>query len=158
MTGIEPTAIARVAYEARRVYARALGQQALPDWDDAPPELRREALLGVQAVLCGAATTGARLHDVLTRQAHPLGSPGALFKMEYRDLPIAERRKVLLFRATVLALVDGPCTGLCHDEKCRIIEDHACHLDTCLSRFGIQPGAWATTPAPASVAPVKLYS
>jgi hypothetical protein len=23
-----------------------------------------------------------------------------------------------------------------------IIEDHACHLDTCLSRFGIPPGAW----------------
>ena len=65
-----------------------------------------------------------------------------MFKVDYHDLPIAQRRKVLLFRATVLALVDGPCTGLCHDEKCRIIEDHACHLDTCLSRFGIPPGAW----------------
>lgn len=156
MIGIEPTAIARVAYEARRVYARALGDEVLPDWDDAPLELRREALLGVEAVLCGAASTGARLHDVLTRQAHPLRPPGALFKMDYHDLPIAERRKVLLFRATVLALVDGPCTGLCHDEKCETIEDHACHLETCLSRFGIQPGAWA--PAGAIAPPLKLYS
>ena len=62
---------------------------------------------------------------------------------------------MLLFRATVLALVDGPCTGLCHDEKCRIIEDHPCHLETCLSRFGIQPHAWhSAEPA----APLKLYS
>jgi len=157
VSGIEPTAIARVAYEARRVYARALGQQVLPDWDEAPPELRREALLGVEAVLCGAASTGARLHDVL-RQAHPLGSPGAPFKVDYHDLPVAERRKVLLFRATVLALIDGPCTGLCHDEKCERIEDHACHLETCLSRFGIQPGAWASPGAAAPVPPVTLYS
>ena len=159
MSSIEPAAIARVAYEARRVYARALGERTLPDWDEAPPELRREALLGVEAVLRGTASTGARLHDVL-RRAHPLDSPGALFKVDYHDLPIAERRKILLFRATVLALVDGPCTGLCHDERCSILEDHACHLDTCLSRFGIQPGAWAPAPSPvpAPSGSVKLYS
>jgi hypothetical protein len=155
MSCVEPTEIARVAYEARRLYARALGEQVLPDWDEAPSQLRQEVLLGVEAVLRGTASTGARLHDVLTRQAHPLDAPGSLFKVDYKDLPIAQRRKVLLFRATVLALVDGPCTGLCHDEKCRIIEDHACHLDTCLSRFGIQPGAWHPA-GPA--APLKLYS
>jgi hypothetical protein len=155
MSGVEPTAIARVAYEARRVYARALGEQVLPDWDDAPLELRQEVLLGVEAVLRGTASTGARLHDLLTRHANPLDAPGAVFKVPYQDLPIAQRRKVLLFRATVLALVDGPCTGLCHDEKCRIVEDHACHLDTCLSRFGIQPGPWHRA-SPAE--PLKLYS
>jgi hypothetical protein len=154
VSGVEPTAIARVAYEARRVYARALGERALPDWDEAPVELRQEVLLGVEAVLRGTASTGARLHDVLTH-ANPLDSPGGLFKVDYHDLPIEQRRKVLLFRATVLALVDGPCTGLCHDEKCRIIEDHACHLDTCLSRFGIQPGAWSRIGSPA---PLKTYS
>jgi hypothetical protein len=155
MTNVEPTAIARIAYEARRVYARALGEYGLPDWEEASPQQREEALIGVEAVLCGAASSGARLHEVLTRRAHPLDSPGALFKVDYHDLPIAERRKVLLFRATVLALVDGPCTGLCHDEKCRIVEDHACHLETCLSRFGIPPGAWhRVEPAPQP----KLYS
>jgi hypothetical protein len=157
MSGVEPTAIARVAYEARRVYARALGERALPDWDEAPVELRREVLLGVEAVLRGTASTGARLHDVLTQHAHPLDSPGGLFKVDYHDLPIEQRRKVLLFRATVLALVDGPCTGLCHDEKCRIIEDHACHLDTCLSRFGIQPGVWSQAHPAEPASTLKLY-
>ena len=149
-------AIARVAYEARRVYARALGEQALPDWDEAPPQQRQEALLGVEAVLCGAASTGARLHDVLTQHAHPLDSPGALFKVDYHDLPIAERRKVLLFRATVLALVDGPCTGLCHDEKCR---DHRGprlpprDLPLALRHPAPAPGTRPTPPSP-----LKLYS
>jgi hypothetical protein len=156
MSAVEPTAIARVAYEARRVYARALGEQLLPDWDEAPPQLRQEVLLGVEAVLCGAASTSARLHDVLTRHGHPLDSPGGLFKVGYQDLPIEQRRKLLLFRATVLALVDGPCTGLCHDEKCRLIEDHPCHLETCLSRFGIQPRAWH--PAEPAAAALKVYS
>ena len=97
----------------------------------------------MEAVLCGAATNGARLHDVWRRrQTAPLDSAGAMFKGDYHNLPIEQRRKVLLFRAIVLALIDGPCTGLCHDEKCQIVEDHACHLDTCLSRFGIPPGPW----------------
>ncbi len=157
MSVVEPSAMARIAYEARRVYARALGEHALPDWDEASPREREEALAGVEAVLCGAASSGARLHEVWRRQTHPLDSPGAMFKVDYHDLPIEQRRKVLLFRATVLALIDGPCTGLCHDEKCPIIEDHACHLDTCLSRFGIPPGAW-DWPRPKATQALTLYS
>jgi hypothetical protein len=161
MSRVEPVAIARIAYEARRVYARALGEYGLPDWDEASPRQREEALAGVEAVLCGAASTGARLHEVWTRQGNPinspLASPGTIFKVDYHDLPIEQRRKVLLFRATVLALVDGPCSGLCHDEKCPIIEDHACHLDTCLSRFGIPPGAW-DRPKPKPTQALTLYS
>jgi hypothetical protein len=157
MTGIEPDAIARVAYEARRVYARSLGDDRVPAWDEATPQQRQEALAGVEAVLCGAASTGERLHALWSQRTRRLDLPGDLFKVDYRDLPIAERRKLLLFRATVLALIDGPCTGLCHDEKCRIIEDHACHLDTCLSRFGIPPGAWAPAD-PSGTGAGKLYS
>ena len=142
MISAEPSTIARIAYEARRVYARSLGEYGLPDWEEASPQQRQEALVGVEAVLRGAASTGERLHDAWARDTRRLDLPSDLFKVDYRDLPMAERRKVLLFRATVLALVDGPCTGLCHDEKCRIIADHACHLETCLSRFGIPPGAW----------------
>lgn len=159
MSAVEPSAIARIAYEARRVYARALGEYGLPDWDEASPQEREEALAGVEAVLCGAASSGARLHEVWTRQMKPLDSPGAMFKVDYHDLPIEQRRKVLLFRATVLALIDGPCTGLCHDEKCQIIEDHACHLDTCLSRFGIPPGAWDRPKSkPTATWALPLYS
>jgi hypothetical protein len=159
MSAIEPLAIARIAYEARRGYARALGEQAPPEWDQASPQQRQAALAGVEAVLCGAANNAARLHDVWRRQTVPLDSPGAMFKLEYHGLPIEQRRKVLLFRATVLALIDGPCTGLCHDEKCHVIEDHACHLDTCLSRFGVRPGAWdgpQSKPTPTTALP--LYS
>jgi hypothetical protein len=58
----------------------------------------------------------------------------------YRELTLEQRRKILLFRAVVLALVDGPCNGFCHDEKCPNLEDHECHLDTCMSRYGIPPG------------------
>ena len=159
MSRVEPFAIARIAYEARRVYARALGEYGLPDWDEASPQEREAALAGVEAVLCGAASSGARLHEVWTRQTNPLDSPGAMFRVDYHDLPIEQRRKVLLFRATVLALVDGPCSGLCHDEKCQIIEDHACHLDTCLSRFGIPPGAWdRPKPKPTPTSALTLYS
>ncbi|MES1206327.1 MAG: hypothetical protein ABUS79_10360 [Pseudomonadota bacterium] len=154
MSLVEPTDIARIAYEARRGYARALGEPGLPDWEEAPPQLRQEILLGVEAVLCGAASTGARLHDLLTRRIPD--PPSNLFKVDYQDLPIEQRRKLLLLRATVLALIDGPCTGLCHDEKCQLIEDHPCHLDTCLSRFGIPPAAWEPAGRPAPTP--KLYS
>lgn len=161
MSAAEPSAIARIAYEARRVYARALGEQVPPDWDEASPQQREAALAGVEAVLCGAASNGARLHEVWRRQTDPLDLPGAMFKVDYHELPIEQRRKVLLFRATVLALIDGPCSGLCHDEKCQVIEDHACHLDTCLSRFGIAPGAWdrpRPTATPKAAPASTLYS
>jgi hypothetical protein len=159
MTAVGPLAIARIAYEARRSYARALGEPGLPEWDVASPQQREAALAAVEAVLSGAATNGARLHDVLRRQPSSLESPGPISKGDYHDLSVEQRRKVLLFRAIVVALIDGPCTGLCHDEKCQIIEDHACHLDTCLSRFGIPPGAWDRPKPTAKPTPaLTLYS
>ena len=155
MSAVQPSEIARIAYEARRGYARALGEAGPPPWDEASPQQRDEVMAGVEAVLCGAASTGARLHELWTRRAGGPAASDGLHVPDYLDLPIEQRRKVLLFRATVLALVDGPCTGLCHDETCATIDDHACHLETCLSRFGILPGAWS----PADPAPsVKLFS
>ena len=63
---------------------------------------------------------GARLHDVLTRHGAPARfTRRACSRSTITTCRSKQRRKVLLFRATVLALVDGPCTGLCHDEKCR---------------------------------------
>jgi hypothetical protein len=141
MTSVTASAMARVAYEARRLYSAELGQAQPISWEDAPLEERRQALLGVQAVLSGTARSGAHLHDAWSRHGleappHPLIAPG------YEQLPITERRKVLLFRAVILALVDGPCNGYCHDEKCPDLSDHICHLDTCVSRFGVPPGLW----------------
>jgi hypothetical protein len=160
MSAVTAADIARVAYEARRAYAVALGQPAPPAWEEAPADERSEAIAGAEAVLSGEARCGAHLHAAWTRRAEdfPVVGPG-LFSAAYDQLGLAERRKVLLFRAVVLALVDGPCNGFCHDDKCANLEDHDCHLETCLSKFGVPPGLWR---APAPHAPQaggggKLY-
>jgi hypothetical protein len=95
--------------------------------------VQSEAIAGAEAVLSGEARSGAHLHDALSRRVEP----------GYDQLGLDQRRKVLLFRAVVLALIDGPCNGFCHDEHCPILEDHDCHLDTCMSKFGVPPGLWS---------------
>jgi hypothetical protein len=184
MSAVTAMEIARVAYEARRAYAVALGEPAPPAWDEAPVDARREAILGAEAVLSGEARSGAHLHETWARRAEslplagplPAGSllPGSLpagslplgslplgsLPCGYERLGLDERRKVLLFRAVVLAVIDGPCNGFCHDDKCASLEDHDCHLDTCLSKFGVPPGLWRSPPArpaPPASAPSKLY-
>lgn len=142
--------IARVAYEARRSYSRALREEPPPCWESAPAGLQGEAIAGAEAVLTGQARSAAHLHDAWIRRASlypvPRLAPG------YEQLDVDQRRKVLLFRAVVLAMIDGPCNGFCHDEGCSNLDDHACHLDTCISRFGVPPGLWRPRAAlPASV-------
>lgn len=144
MSGVTASEIARVAYEARRCYARALREPAPPRWEDAPPGARNEAIAGVEAVLTGQARSGAHLHDAWIRRASR-DDVGALAP-GYDQLGVDQRRKVLLFRAVVLAMVDGPCNGFCHDESCSNLDDHGCHLDTCMSRFGVPPGLWRARP------------
>jgi hypothetical protein len=146
MSAVTASDIARVAYEARRLYALALREPPPPPWDEAPPGLQSEAILGAEAVLTGAARCGAHLHDAWTRRPGP--DPVPRLAPGYEQLDLDQRRKVLLFRAVVLAMVDGPCNGFCHDERCSNLEDHACHLDTCMSRFGVPPGVWQARAAP----------
>lgn len=138
--------IAHVAYEARRFYALALREEPPPPWEDAPPGAQNEAIAGAEAVLTGEARSGAHLHDAWIRRAavypQPRLAPG------YAQLDVEQRRKVLLFRAVVLAMIDGPCNGFCHDEACRKLDDHDCHLDTCMSRFGVPPGLWCARKPP----------
>jgi hypothetical protein len=139
MSSVKASAIARVAYEAERVYANALGEDPAPRWEEASRQEQVAVIAGVEAVLSGEARSGAHLHEAWGRQ-------GTLFpELEpvapsYDELTLEQRRKLLLFRAVVVALVDGPCNGFCHDEKCGNLEDHDCHLDTCMSKFGIPPG------------------
>jgi hypothetical protein len=117
-----------------------------------------EAMVGVQAVLSGEARSGAHLHEAWSKRTNPM--PFGVLLPGYDQLDVADRRKVLLFRAVVLALIDGPCNGYCHDDKCPNLEDHDCHLDTCMSRFGVPPGLWQETPGGLSIAaePATLYS
>jgi hypothetical protein len=140
-------AIARVAYEAERVYSRALGERVQPEWEDASGQERSDAIAGVEAVLSGEARSGEHLHEAWARRAAAFPSL-ELFAPGYRELDLEQRRKILLFRAVVLALVDGPCNGFCHDDKCRNLDDHTCHLDTCMSKFGVPPGLLAAPPGP----------
>jgi hypothetical protein len=147
MRRITPLAIAHVAYEARRMYCRALGESLPPDWEQASRQQRTEVLVGVEAVLSGTANSAARLHDALPKETMTIGPPYEFLASGYDDLCVDQRRKLLLFRAIVLALVDGPCNGLCHDEKCSLVDDHDCHFDTCMSKFGIPPGLLRETPA-----------
>ncbi len=151
-------ALARVAYEAGRAYAHALGNDEQPSWEQASPRQRMQAMVGVKAVLSGEARSGAHLHAAWTRRA-PLGRPETRAR-GYDQLELEERRRVLLFRAVVLAMVDGPCNGLCHDDKCANLEDHDCHLDTCMSRFGVPPGRWPdpVLGSPAAAHGASLYS
>ena len=137
--------IARVAYEATRAYAGLLGHEEGPVWLAASPGQRMGALAGALAVLSGEARSGAHLHALWLRRpgaGTSAGAPAAVPAPPYEQLTIVERRRILLFRAVVLALVDGPCNGDCHDERCPLLDDHDCHLDTCMSRFGVPPGLW----------------
>lgn len=147
MRRITPLAIAHVAYEARRMYCRSLGESMQPNWDKASTQQRYDVLAGVEAVLSGTANSAARLYDALTKETMTIGPPYGSLAPGYDDLGLDQRRKLLLFRAIVLALVDGPCNGLCHDEKCSLLDDHDCHFDTCMSKFGIPPGLLQETPA-----------
>jgi hypothetical protein len=145
MSSVTMTSMARVAYEAHRAYAHALGEDEQPKWEQASPRQRMEAMAGVQAVLSGEARSGAHLHEAWSKRATRV--PFGVLTPGYDQLGVADRRKVLLFRAVVLALIDGPCNGFCHDDKCPNLDDHDCHLDTCMSRFGVPPGLWQETPA-----------
>jgi hypothetical protein len=146
MSAVTAIGIARVAYEARRAYALALGEPVPPEWEEAPPGVQSEAIAGAEAVLSGEARSGAHLHDALARRVEDFPRVG-LFSPGYDQLGLDQRRKVLLFRAVVLALIDGPCNGFCHDEQCPNLEDHDCHLDTCMSKFGVPPGLWSSSPS-----------
>jgi hypothetical protein len=139
---VTPSGIARVAYEATRTYCRVLGREGdRADWQRASPQERRDALVSVEAVLSGQASSGAHLHATWL-QSPSRGIIRTVMVTRYDQLPVVERRQLLLFRAVVLALVDGPCLGYCHDDQCGDESDHDCHLDTCVSRFGVPPGLW----------------
>ena len=141
MSAPKASAIARVAYEAERVYASALGEGAPPSWEDASRQEQGAAIAGVEAVLSGEARSGEHLHEAWARQGMAVPAL-AMETSRYHALSVEQRRNLLLFRAVVLALIDGPCNGFCHDEKCPNLEDHDCHLETCMSRFGVPPGLW----------------
>ena len=125
--------IARVVHGATRAYGNLFGKMWEPSWEEASGWHRAAVIVGVKAVVSGNANSPEELHAAHARAA--LGSAGP-----FADLSIEQRRRTALFRAIVLALVDGPCDGDCHDPGCPLDGQHACHLDTCMSEFGVPRG------------------
>jgi hypothetical protein len=122
--------IARVVHGATRAYGNLFGKMWEPSWDEASGWHRAAVIAGVKAVVSGEANSPEELHAARTRAALDTAGP-------FADLSIEQRRRTALFRAIVLALVDGPCEGDCHDPGCSLDDRHACHLETCLSEFGV---------------------
>lgn len=124
--------IARVAHGATRIYRHFSGEMWQPPWEEASDSERAEAIACVKAVVSGNANSPEELHAV--RLGARLGNASAFTALSHE-----ERRTTELFRAIVVALVDGPCGNACHDSCCSDEAPHGCHLDTCLSEFGIPP-------------------
>jgi hypothetical protein len=123
--------IARVVRAATVMFGACLG--------DAPPAENREGtrdladgaiVRAVRAILSGTANSPAELSAVLADGDRHASRP-------YEWLSVEERREHALIRAIVVALVDGPCADDCHDTGCEGTRPHPCHLETCLSEFGV---------------------
>jgi hypothetical protein len=132
-------ALARIAHETIRAYGAETGGPPGPSWEVAPEDERRDTILGVEVVLDGRARSGRSFHEAWVRRLDGPNPP-------YEDLSADRRRQLLLFRSVVLALIDGPCNGLCHDERCDDLDDHVCHLENCLSTYGVPPSLGSRPP------------
>lgn len=108
--------VARVCHEANRAYCVGLGDGSQPSWEDAPGWQRASAMSGVRAVMEGTAVSPESQHEAwcaekvaggwvygvekdAERKTHPCLVP-------YGELPAAQRRKDVLFRAVVRALTE----------------------------------------------------
>lgn len=106
--------IARVVHESVRAYKEALGQDALPPWDEAPAWMHESSLTAVRDRLANPDATPSAQHEAwladkraagwrhgevkdAEAKTHPLMVP-------YNDLPEVERRKDVLIQAVVDAL------------------------------------------------------
>jgi hypothetical protein len=122
--------IARVVHGATRIYGNLFGELCEPTWEEASGWHRAVVIAGVKAIISGDANAPEELHA--TRARIELGA-----RRPFEALSVQQRRQTALFRAVVLALVDGPCEGDCHDPGCPVPDTHRCHLETCLSEFGV---------------------
>lgn len=109
---IEP--IARVAHEANRAYCKTLGDESHQSWDDTPEFIRASTRAGVKAKLERPAISSKESHQAWMNYKLAEGwRYGPVKDLElrthpnlvaYGELPLAERRKDVLFGAVVVAL------------------------------------------------------
>jgi len=134
--------IARVVRAATAMLGSCLGGEPPPEERHVGGDLPDRAILrAVRAILSGRANSPGDLSAALAD-----GDGDRRAFRPYEELSPEERRKRALIRAIVVALVDGPCSGDCHDSDCEATRPHPCHLDTCLSEFGVpESGASAVS-------------
>jgi len=110
----DPAVIARVAHEAVRAYKQALGQDALPPWDEAPAWMHEASLAAVRDRLAAPGAPPSAQHEAWLAEKRAAGwrygeikDPEARthpLMVAYDELPEVERRKDALIQAIVDAL------------------------------------------------------
>lgn len=106
--------IAMICHEANRVYCATLGDYSQPPWSEAPGWQRDSAINGVRFRIDNPGTTPRAQHESWLRDKIADGWVYGPVKdaaakqhpccVEYDQLPIAQRRKDVLFGAIVDAL------------------------------------------------------
>ena len=123
--------ITRVVRAATVTFGSCFGGAQPPDNREGSRDLADRAIeRAVRAILSGTANSSAELSAVLADGDRQASRP-------YERLSGEERREHALIRAIVVALIDGPCADDCHDPGCEGTRPHPCHLETCMSEFGV---------------------
>jgi RyR domain len=110
MSTIIYEACARAAHEVNRAYCRALGDDSLSSWDDAPIWQKTSILNGVRGVLLDK-NTPEQSHERWLEEKKATGWKFGLVKnpetkehpcfVPYNELPLSQQAKDVLFVTTV---------------------------------------------------------
>ena len=108
---LSPEQIAKIAHEVNRAYCQAIGDFTIAQWDDAPDWQKQSAIAGVEMHLANPDATPEQSHESWYAQKEAEGwTYGEVKDMEkkehpcflpYDELPIGQKAKDYLFRATV---------------------------------------------------------
>jgi hypothetical protein len=111
---LAPVEIARVCHEVNRAYCQALGDTSQVAWEQAPEWQRQSAIVGVEFNLANPDAPPSASHDSWlaekTRDGWKYGPVKDADKKEhpcfvpYDELPVEQKAKDYLFKATVAAL------------------------------------------------------
>lgn len=114
-------ACAEHAHEINRVYCFALGDASQPPWALAAPWQRESAEAGVRAILSGSGQTPEKLHELWLQDKFrngwvygPTKDPLAKTHpcmVPYAELPVEQRAKDYLFRASVIGMAKALESG-----------------------------------------------
>ena len=115
VTQHEVEIIARVAHEAVRAYKKALGEEEIPGWDEAPDWMHESTLTAVRDRLADPDAPPSAQHEAWMAEKHAAGwrhglvnDPAAKthpMMVPHEELPDTERRKDTLIQAVVDALI-----------------------------------------------------